>query len=151
MARLFTLLLAASLQAAAIPAWAQAPADAGPVTDKRGIERRPSELSADPMKAFDIDHDGFLGSAEAKSAAAAHYDGLNPALDDRLSPKQASSILTSEEFRQADTDKDGHLTKAEYLALVLKRYDALDANHDGKVSRKQLGTKAGQSLLKLMR
>ena len=150
MARL-ALLLAASLQAAAIPAWAQAPADAGPVKDKLGVERRPSELSADPMQAFDINHDGVLGSAEAKSAAAAHYDGLNPALDDRLSPKQASPVLTSEQFRQADTNKDGHLSKAEYLALVLKRYDALDANHDGKVSRKQLGTKAGQSLLKLMR
>ena len=103
------------------------------------------------MKAFDINHDGSIDSAEAKSAAAAHYDGLDPALDDHLSPQQAAPVLSAEEFSRADTGKDGHLTKAEYLAVVLQRFKAADTNKDGKLTRTELNTKAGQSLLKLMR
>ncbi len=145
-----TLLLAAALQLGAAAAWAQAPSP-GPVTDERGVKRRPAELQADPMKAFDINHDRSIDSAEAKSAAAAHYDGLDPALNDHLTPQQAAPVLSAQEFRKADTHNNGYLTKAEYLAVVLQRFKVADTDKDGKLTQKELNAKAGQLLLKLMR
>ncbi|MFX4481875.1 hypothetical protein ABTA99_19590, partial [Acinetobacter baumannii] len=51
----------------------------------------------------------------------------------------------------ADPDKDGTFSKDEYLAIVERRFRAADPDHDGTLDAKELGTRAGQALLRLMK
>ena len=113
--------------------------------------RRPEELQADPIRAFDIDKDGTLDLAEVKSAAAARFDQLNPDGDDSLDPREAAPVLQGDAFRQADTNGDGGISKAEYLAYVERMFTAANPDKDGTIDRTELSSPAGQALLKLLR
>ena len=113
--------------------------------------RRPEELQADPIRAFDIDKDGTLDLAEIKSAAAARFDQLNPDGDDSLDPREAAPVLQGDAFRQADTNGDGGISKAEYLAYVERMFAAANPDKDGTIDRAELSGPAGQALLKLLR
>lgn len=112
--------------------------------------RRPQELQADPIRALDINKDGKLDAAEAKSAAAAGFDDVNPTLDDALTPQEASPLLTEATFREADTNRDGVVNKAEYLAHVERMFDKVGPAPDG-LDRAKLDTEAGRALLRLLR
>ena len=99
---------------------------------------------------MDINKDGKLDAAEAKSAAAAQFDDINPTLDDALTPREAAPLLTAAAFREADTNSDGIVNKAEYLAYVERMFDrAMPAPYG--LDRAKLDTDAGQALLRLMR
>lgn len=113
--------------------------------------RRPEELQADPMRAFDIDKDGTLDLAEAKSAAAARFDQLNPDNDDSLDPREAAPVLQGDAFRQADANGDGGISKAEYLAYVEVMFTRANPDKDGTIDRTELNSPAGQALLRLLR
>ena len=113
--------------------------------------RRPEELQADPLRAFDIDKDGTLDLAEVKSAAAARFDQLNPDGDDSLDPREAAPVLPGDAFRQADANGDGKVSKAEYLAYVERMFAAANGDKDGTIDRAELSSPAGQALLKLLR
>ena len=113
--------------------------------------RRPEEAQADPMRAFDINKDGKLDLAEAKSAAAARFDELNPDQDDSMDARESRTVLRGQAFRKADTDADGTVSKAEYLAYVERAFAAADTDKDGSLDRAELRTKAGRALLALLR
>lgn len=113
--------------------------------------RRPEELQADPIRAFDIDKDGTLDLAEVKSAAAAHFDQLNPDEDDSLDLREAAPVLQGDAFRQADANGDGKISKAEYLAYVERMFTAANPDKDGTLDRAEMSSPAGQALLKLLR
>ena len=114
-------------------------------------ERRPEETQADPLRAFDIDKDGTLDLAEVKSAAAARFDELNPDADDSLDEREAAPVLQGTQFRQADSNGDGKISKAEYLAYVERMFQAANPDKDGTLDRAELGSEAGQALLRLLR
>jgi len=114
-------------------------------------KRRPEEARADPLRAFDIDKDGTLDLAEAKSAAAAHYDELDPKLDDSMDERQAAPALRGAAFHQADANHDGKISKAEYLAYVERRFRAANHDRDGTLDRKELNSATGRALLQLLR
>ena len=113
--------------------------------------RRPEEAQADPMRAFDVNKDGKLELAEVKSAAAARFDELNPDGDDALDEREAAPVLPGEAFRAADTDKNGTVSKAEYLAYVEGMFVAANPDKDGSLERAEVDSKAGQSLMKMLR
>ncbi|HEY0206727.1 MAG TPA: hypothetical protein VGC15_21560 [Acetobacteraceae bacterium] len=141
----FAGLTAAPLVKAATPPVLLAQTDPGPVT------RRPGERQSDPMLAYDIDKDGTLDLAEVKSAAAAHFDELNPDNDDSLDEREAAPVLKGQEFRQADANGDGKVNKAEYLAYVERAFLLANPDKDGTLDRKELASEAGQALLRLLR
>lgn len=118
--------------------------DPGPIT------RRPEERQSDPMLAYDIDKDGTLDLAEVKSAAAAHFDELNPDNDDSLDEREAAPVLKGQEFRQADANGDGKVSKAEYLAYVERAFLLANPDKDATLDRKELASDAGQALLHLL-
>jgi EF hand len=130
---------------AATPLVMLAQTDPGPIT------RRPEERQANPMLAYDIDKDGTLDLAEVKSAAAAHFDELNPDNDDSLDEKEAAPVLKGQDFRQADANGDGKISKAEYLAYVERVFLLANPDKDGTLDRKELDSEAGQALLHLLR
>ena len=104
------------------------------------------------MRAYDLDNDGTMDLAEAKSAAAKHYDDLNPDLDDALDREEARRhSLAPATFRAADADRSGTVNKAEWLALVERRFKAADPDNDGAVSRAELRSDKGKALARLMR
>jgi Ca2+-binding EF-hand superfamily protein len=144
---------------AALPARA---AESGPVLLAQGaappaassdapLTRRPEELQADPMRAFDIDKDGTLDLAEVKSAAAARFDELNPDQDDSLDEREAAPVLQGEAFRQADGNGDGKISKAEYLAYVERMFLLANPDKDGTLDRAELNSEAGRALMRLLR
>ncbi len=143
----FVLALACSAHPAA--GFAQASSSTQPTPDRPA--RRPEEAQANPMRAYDIDKDGTLDLAEAKSAAAAHFDELNPDGDDKLDPKEAAPALSATAFRRADTDGDGTVDKAEYLAYAEKLFLRANPDKDGSLDQKELGSPAGRALLHLLR
>ena len=114
-------------------------------------KRRPEEMQADPLRAYDIDKDGTLDLAEVKSAAAAHFDELNHDGDDSLDRREAAKVLRGGLFRKTDTDSDGTVDKAEYLALIERMFNRADTEHDGKLDRTELDSPAGKALLRLLR
>jgi len=130
---------------AGIPPVALAQNDPGPIT------RRPEERQSDPMLAYDIDKDGTLDLAEVKSAAAAHFDELNPDNDDSLDEREAGPVLKGQDFRQADANGDGKVSKAEYLAYVERAFLLANPDRDATLDRKELASDAGQALLRLLR
>jgi EF hand len=107
---------------------------------------------ADKMKAWDPDKDGTLDLAEASKAAEARFDSLEKDNDGTLDKKEISSAKVDKKtFKKADPDNDGTLSKEEFLSIVKTRFEAADADHDGTVSAAELKTKAGKSLVKLLK
>lgn len=162
MTRLLALAMGAALAAAATtaappPAAAQTQPEAG-APARGGTElspaerRRPQERQRDLMRAFDLDRNGTLGLAEAKSAAAKRYDDFNPDLDDALDRQEATRHkLAAATFRAADTDRNGAVNKAEWLALVERRFQAADPDNDGTLDRAELRSDKGKALARFLR
>ena len=114
--------------------------------------RRPQERQRDLLRAFDIDKNGVLSLAEAKSAAAKRYDDLNPDLDDALDRREARRrSLATATFREADTDSNGAVNKAEWLALVERRFQAADPDRDGTLDRAELRSERGKAVRRFLR
>jgi Ca2+-binding EF-hand superfamily protein len=162
MNRNLVLAIGAGLCVAAAPApWAPARAQTQPEASapaRGGTEltpaqrRRPQERQRDLMRAFDLDRNGVLSLAEAKSAAAKRYDDLNPDLDDALDRREARRrSLAGATFREADTDSNGAVNKAEWLALVERRFQAADPDSDGTLDRAELRSERGKAVARFMR
>jgi Ca2+-binding EF-hand superfamily protein len=162
MNRNLVLAIGAGLCVAAAPApWAPARAQTQPEASAPahgGTElppaqrRRPQERQRDLMRAFDLDRNGVLSLAEAKSAAAKRYDDLNPDLDDALDRREARRrSLAGATFREADTDSNGAVNKAEWLALVERRFQAADPDSDGTLDRAELRSERGKAVARFMR
>ena len=138
-----------------VPAGASAQPSSGPAASAPAAPslptRRPEELQADPMRALDIDKDGTLDLAEVKSAAAVRFDELNPDQDDSLDEREAAPVLQGQAFRQVDANGDGKVSKAEYLAYVERMFLLANPDKDGTLDRVELGSPAGQALLRLLR
>ncbi|GAA0600170.1 hypothetical protein GCM10009416_42730 [Craurococcus roseus] len=130
---------------------AQAPARGG--TELSPSERRlPQERRPGLMRALDLDRNGALSLAEAKSAAAKRYDDLNPDLDDALDREEARRrSLAPATFRAADADRNGAVSKAEWLALVERRFGAADPDRDGSLSRAELRSEKGKAAARFLR
>ena len=145
---------ATTAQASPASPASQASSPPGPATSLGGraaLPRDPGELRRDPVRALDITGDGAVDAAEVKSAAAARYDALNPALDEQVRPATAASSLGAGAFQQADTDRSGVLSKAEYLAFAERRHGEADADKDGKLNRSELESPRSEALLRLLR
>jgi Ca2+-binding EF-hand superfamily protein len=162
MNRNLVLAIGAGLCVAAAPApWAPTRAQTQPEASapaRGGTEltpaqrRRPQERQRDLMRAFDLDRNGVLSLAEAKSAAAKRYDDLNPDLDDALDRREARRrSLAGATFREADTDSNGAVNKAEWLALVERRFQAADPDSDGTLDRAELRSERGKAVARFMR
>lgn len=131
----------------------EAPAPARGGTELPPSERRlPQERQPGLMRALDLDRNGVLSLAEAKSAAAKRYDDLNPDLDDALDREEARRrSLASATFRAADADRNGAVSKAEWLALVERRFEAADPDRDGSLSRAELRSEKGKAAARFLR
>src|ERR1700676_4635793 len=99
---------------------------------------------------IDTDNDGTVELAEAKKAAAALFDRLDPDRDGTLDRRELRGRLSAKELAAAHPDKDGTLTKDEYLSVVEQRFKAADPDNDGTLDAKELRTKAGKALLRLL-
>lgn len=112
---------------------------------------RPAEQRMDTMRTSDLDKDGTLSLAEAKSAAAKHYDKMDPDRDDSMTLQESRRHKgMGAAFRDADADGDGKVTKAEWLAMVERRFQAADTDHGGVLDRAELRTKPGKVVARLM-
>ena len=100
---------------------------------------------------FDTDNDGTVDLAEAKKAASAMFDKLDPDHDGTLDKRELARRLTPKEFAAADPDRDGTLTKDEYLAVVEQRFKAADPDNDGTLDAKESRSRAGRALVRLLR
>lgn len=149
--RLVAAALCAAMQASGTAAWAQASAPSADVGSRAALPRDPEQMRRDPMRALDISGDGSLDVAEAKSAAAARYNVLNPAMDEQLGRQVAAPSLFDGEFQQADADGNGVVNKAEYLAWVERRHGEADADKNGKLSPAELEGRASEPLLRTLR
>jgi hypothetical protein len=107
--------------------------------------------SRHPVQLFDTDSDGTIDLAEAKKAASAVFDKLERDHDGTLDKRELARRLTAKELSAADPDHDGTLTRDEYLAVVEQRFGAADPDHDGTLDARELSTRAGQSLLRLLK
>jgi Ca2+-binding EF-hand superfamily protein len=106
---------------------------------------------SDPIRTLDTDNDGTVDLAEAKKAGSALFDRLDRDHDGTLDKRELAGRLSAKEFAAADPDHDGTLTKDEYLAVVEQRFNAANSDNDGTLDAKELSTKAGRSLLRLLR
>jgi hypothetical protein len=105
----------------------------------------------DPIRMLDTDNDGTVGLAEAKKAASALFDRLDPDHDGTLDKRELAGRMSAKEFAAADPDHDGTLTKDEYLAAVEQRFNAANPDKDGTLDAKELNSAAGKALLRLLR
>jgi Ca2+-binding EF-hand superfamily protein len=103
------------------------------------------------LAVIDTDNDGTVDLAEAKNAAAALFDRLDPDKDGTLDRRELRGRLSAKEIAAADPDKDGTLSKDEYLALVEQRFKAANPDNDSTLDAKELRSKAGMALLRLLR
>jgi len=103
------------------------------------------------MRMFDTDNDGTIDLDEAKKAALALFDRLDHDHDGTLDRRELGARLSARELFAANPDNDGTLDKGEYLALVERRFLAANSDNDGTLDAKELGTKAGRSLLRLLK
>ena len=117
---------------------------------------------ANPIQALDPDNDGTVDLAEAKKAGSDLFDKLDHDHDGTLDKRELAGRLSAKELAAADpdrvppdrqdrTDHDGTLTKDEYLAVVEQRFNAANSDSDGTLDAKELATKAGRSLLRLLK
>ena len=100
---------------------------------------------------FDLDHDGTLSLAEAKSAAAYRFDKLDRDHDGTLSRKELAKRVSSTAFRQANADSDATLDKAEYLKLVEDQFKAADKDGEGTIDKAEMGSPDGRMLMSLLK
>ena len=105
----------------------------------------------DPVRMFDTDNDGTVDLAEVKNAASALFDKLDRDHDGTLDKRELAGRLSAKELAAADPDHDGTLTKDEYLAVVEQRFNTANPDNDRTLDAKELGTPAGQALLRLLR
>ena len=103
------------------------------------------------IRMLDTDSDGTVDLEEAKKAASSLFDKLDRDHDGTLDRREVAGRLSAKELAAADPDHDGTLTKDEYLAVVELRFNAANPDNDGTLDAKELGTKAGQALLRLLR
>ena len=107
--------------------------------------------SKDSLKLLDPDNDGTVDLAEAKKAASAVFARLDRDHDGTLDARELRGRLSGKELAAADPDHDGTLTLDEYLSVVEQRFKAADPDHDGTLDAKELSSRAGRSLLRLLR
>ncbi len=107
--------------------------------------------SGGAVKMFDTDNDGTLDLAEVKTAASALFAKLDPDHDGTLDTRELRGRLTTKELATADPDHDGTLTLDEYLSVVEQRFKAADPDNDGTLDAKELKSRAGRTLLRLLR
>jgi len=107
--------------------------------------------AASPIAAYDIDKNGTLDLDEVKAAAAAAFDRLDKDHASSLDRKALRANLSPEEFAAADADHDGTVSKDEYLALVERLFKEADTDHDGTLSKGLVHSKAGRTLLRLLK
>lgn len=100
---------------------------------------------------FDLDHDGKLSLAEAKSAAAYRFDKLDPDHDGTLSRKELAKRVDVPEFKQANADSDDTLDKAEYLKLVEDQFKRADPDGEGTLDKAEMASPAGRKLMSLLK
>jgi Ca2+-binding EF-hand superfamily protein len=105
----------------------------------------------DALKMLDTDNDGTVDLDEAKKAASALFDKLDRDHDGTLDKRELAGRLSAKEFAAADPDHDGTLSKDEYLAIVEQRFKAANLDSDSTLDEKELSSKAGRSLLRLLR
>jgi Ca2+-binding EF-hand superfamily protein len=103
------------------------------------------------LELLDTDHDGTVDLDEAKKAASALFDKLDRDHDGTLDKHELGRRLSPKEFAAADPDHDGTLSKDEYLAVVEQRFKAANSDSDSTLDAKELSSKAGRSLLRLLR
>jgi Ca2+-binding EF-hand superfamily protein len=103
------------------------------------------------IQMFDTDNDGTIDLEEAKKAALALFERLDRDHDGTLDRRELAGRLSAQELAAANPDNDGTLDKGEYLALVERRFLAANTDNDGTLDAKELATKAGQSLLRLLK
>jgi Ca2+-binding EF-hand superfamily protein len=106
---------------------------------------------SNPIQALDPDNDGTIDLAEAKKAGSDLFDKLDRDHDGTLDKRELAGRLSAKELAAADPDHDGTLTKDEYLAVVEQHFNAANSDSDGTLDAKELGTKAGRSLLRLLK
>lgn len=117
----------------------------------------PVEAVAKPAKlckaiqAVDPDNDGKLDLGEAKKAASAVFKRLEKDKDGTLDKAELKGRLSAKELAKADPDKDKTIDLNEYLAVVEARFKAANKDGDGTIECKELGTSAGQALLRLLK
>ena len=109
--------------------------------------------SCKALSVIDPDNDGSLDLAEAKKAAGALFDKLNKdqGKDTTLDSREVRGRLSKKELEKADPDKDRTIDRAEYLAVVEARFKAANGDKDTTIECKELGTRAGQALLRLLK
>ena len=106
---------------------------------------------SNPIQALDPDNDSTIDLAEAKKAGSDLFDKLDRDHDGTLDKRELAGRLSAKELAAADPDHDGTLTKDEYLAVVEQHFNAANSDSDGTLDAKELGTKAGRSLLRLLK
>ncbi len=111
-----------------------------------------ADSTAAKVKSWDPDKDGTLDLTEVKKAAEAKFESLETDKDSTLDQKEMHATkVDATTFKKADPDGDGTLTKDEYMSLVEARFKAADTDHDGTLSVSELKSKAGKSLLQLLK
>jgi hypothetical protein len=106
---------------------------------------------SNPIQALDTDKDGTVDLAEVKKAASDLFAKLDRDHDGTLDKRELAGRLSARDLAAADPDHDGTLTKDEYLAVVEQRFNAANSDSDGTLDAKELATKAGRSLLRLLK
>ena len=113
-------------------------------------------MGADAIKLFDQDGDGTIDLKEAKAAAAAMFDMLDVDHDGTITNKELGG--RAEVMRQILPSPnpykmfavEGAMTRDDYLSLTETRFKLADTDNEGKLDAKELGSEAGQALLKLL-
>lgn len=99
----------------------------------------------------DPDKDGTVDLMEAQAAATALFDKVDTDKEGTVDAKELGGRISKKDLKRSDPDGDGTLDKKEYLAIVEERFKAADPDGDGTLDAKELSTKAGKSLLRLMK
>jgi Ca2+-binding EF-hand superfamily protein len=79
------------------------------------------------------------------------FDRLDKDKDGTLDVRELRGRLSAKELAAADPDNDGTLTKDEYLKVVEQRFNAANPDKDGTLDAREFRSKAGQSLLRLLK
>ncbi|WP_457104123.1 EF-hand domain-containing protein [Methylobacterium sp. P5_C11] len=103
------------------------------------------------VKMIDTDNDGTVDLKEVEAVASATFDRLEKDADGTLDTRELKGRLSQAGVKQADPDSDGTLDKKEYLAAVGERFKLADPDGDGTLDAKELNSKAGKSLLALIK
>jgi Ca2+-binding EF-hand superfamily protein len=102
------------------------------------------------MRLLDTDNDGIVDLDEVKKAASMLFDKLDRDHDGTLDRRELGGRLSAAEFASADPE-DGTLSKDEYLKVIENRFKAAGPDNDGTLDEKELRSRAGQTLLRLLR